>query len=531
MAASVGRHLSTRLKRAQEPLALGAVGATLIVAALLPFVFLVVNLVRAPAEVSAGLALLGSREPWFVFLRSVASALVVALASVLIGVPLGLLLGSTDVRGRKAALVLHAFPMFLPPFLLALGWFYLFGRSGLWGGSERTSDALFSLGGSVAVEALAFAPVVTSLVALALQGIDPSLVEAARVAARPGHVATRILLPLAWPAAALGALVVFALSLSELGVPMFLRVRSYTAAVFARLGAVQYAPGEALVLTLPMLLISVALLVLERRLIGPRSFSVLGLRSEEKTVLPLGKWRPLATIIAWAGALATLLPFVGLTWRARTGFAALRDWIGTGPQNSIVPAAIAATLLTGIAVVVGRAIALRRPGGTALDALTVLAFVTPAAVLGVGLIGVWNRPATQPIYGTLAIIVIGFVARYAVLPTRTFALAVARASPHLEESAAVEGAWFLRRLVRIIIPLHARAIVAAWLLAFVFCLRYLETTILFYPAGSAPLTVRIITLEANGPEPVVAALALVHASIVAAALVLGAVAFRPRKAS
>jgi iron(III) transport system permease protein len=477
------------------------------------------------------MAILASREPWIVFLRSVVSALVVALASVLVGVPLGLLLGCTDVRGRKAALILHAFPMFLPPFLLALGWFYLFGKSGLWGGSQHTSDALFSLGGSVAVEALAFAPVVTSLVALAMQNVDLSLVEAARVAARPWRVATRILLPLAWPAAALGALVVFALSLSELGVPMFLRVRAYSAAVFARLGAVQYAPGEALVLTLPMLILSAALLVLERRLIGPRSFSVLGLHTAKATILPLGRWRLLATTIAWVGVLATPLPLVGLAWRAGAGIAALQDWIGSGVQNSIVPAAIAATLLTGIAVVLGRAIALRRPAAAALDALTVLAFVTPAAVLGVGLIGVWNRPATQPIYGTLAIIVIGFIARYAVLPTRTFMIAVAHTSPHLEESAAVEGAWFLRRLLRIVVPLHARTIAAAWLLAFVFCLRDLETTILFYPAGSAPLTVRIITLEANGREPIVAALALVHVSVVAAALVFGALAVRPRKAA
>ena len=526
----MGRHLSATLKRAEEPLALGLVGAVLIVASLLPFVFLVVGLVRAPAELSAGMALLGSREPWFVFLRSVVSALAVALASVLVGVPLGLLLGCTDVRGRKAALILHAFPMFLPPFLLALGWFFLFGKSGLWG-SEHSSSALFSLGGSVAVEALVFTPIITSLVALALQRIDPSLVEAARVAARPGRVATRILLPLAWPAAALGALVVFALSLSELGVPMFLRVRAYTAAVFARLGAVQYAPGEALVLTLPMLIVSLALLAMERRLIGPRSFAVLGLRAGEATVLPLGKWRPLGTIVAWAVALATLVPLVGLAWRARTGIAALQDWIGSGLQNSIVPAAIAATLLIGIAVVLGRAIALGRAGATALDALMVLAFVTPAAVLGVGLIGVWNRPATQTIYGSLAIIVIGFVARYAVLPTRTFAIAVAQASPHLEESARVQGAWFLRRLLRIVVPLHARAIAAAWLLAFVSCLRDLETTILFYPAGSAPLTVRIITLEANGPEPVVAALALVHVLVVAAALVAGALALRLRRAA
>jgi ABC-type Fe3+ transport system permease subunit len=81
------------------------------------------------------------------------------------------------------------------------------------------------------------------------------------------------------------------------------------------------------------------------------------------------------------------------------------------------------------------------------------------------------------------------------------------------------------------VPLHARTIAAAWLLAFVFCLRDLETTILFYPAGSAPLTVRIITLEANGREPIVAALALVHVSVVAAALVFGALAVRPRKAA
>jgi len=524
----VGRHLSATLKRAEEPLALGLVGVMLIVAALLPFVFLVVGLVRAPAELSAGIALLGSREPWVVFLRAVASAFVVALASLLIGIPLGVLLAWTDVRGRKTALILHAFPMFLPPFLLALGWFFLFGKSGLWG-SEQSSGALFSVGGSVAVEALVFAPVVTSLVALALQGIDPSLVEAARVAARPGRVATRILLPLAWPAAALGGLVVFALSLSELGVPMFLRVRAYTAVVFARLSAVQYAPGEALVLTLPMLIVSLALLAIERRVIGPRSFAVLGLRLGEATVLPLGNWRSLGTIVAWAGALATLVPLVGLAWRARTGIAALQDWIGSGLQNSILPAAIAATLLTGIAVVLGRAVALRRPGAAALDALTVLAFVTPAAVLGVGLIGAWNRPATQSIYGTLAIIVIGFVARYAVLPTRTFAIAVAHASPHLEESARVQGAWFFRRLLRIVVPLHGRAITAAWLLAFVFCLRDLETTILFYPAGSAPLTVRIITLEANGPEPVVAALALVHVFVVASVLVAGALTLRPRK--
>jgi len=98
----------------------------------------------------------------------------------------------------------------------------------------------------------------------------------------------------------------------------------------------------------------------------------------------------------------------------------------------------------------------------------------------------------------------------------------------LEESAAVAGAPFLRRLSRIILPLNLRGVVGGWLLALVFCLRDLETAVLFYPAGREPLTVRLFTLEANGPPSVVAALAVVQVALTAAVLALGALALRPR---
>jgi iron(III) transport system permease protein len=79
-------------------------------------------------------------------------------------------------------------------------------------------------------------PIVTSLTALGALGVDASLEEAARVVARPARVVLHILLPAARPAIAFALIVVFALSLSELGVPMFLRVEVFPAAVFARLG-------------------------------------------------------------------------------------------------------------------------------------------------------------------------------------------------------------------------------------------------------------------------------------------------------
>jgi iron(III) transport system permease protein len=71
------------------------------------------------------------------------------------------------------------------------------------------------------------------------------------------------------------------------------------------------------------------------------------------------------------------------------------------------------------------------------------------------------------------------------------------------------------------VPLHREGIALAWLLAFVFCLRDLELPVLYYPPGGEPLTVRLFTLEANGPEPVVAALALVQVAITAVAVAGG----------
>ena len=149
------------------------------------------------------------------------------------------------------------------------------------------------------------------------------------------------------------------------------------------------------------------------------------------------------------------------------------------------------------------------------------AFVIPAAVLGVGLIAVWNHEATQAVYGSLAILVVGFVARYSVVGIRTAATLFTQSPEELEEAATAMGASFVRRFSRVVLPVHVRGLVAAWFLALVFCLRDLETTVLFYPPGGEPLTVRIFTLEANGPEEVVSALAVVHVMATAGVLALG----------
>jgi ABC-type Fe3+ transport system permease subunit len=136
-----------------------------------------------------------------------------------------------------------------------------------------------------------------------------------------------------------------------------------------------------------------------------------------------------------------------------------------------------------VALFIGHAAARGRRGGVGLDAVGVLAFVMPASVLGVGIIAAWNRPWLQAVYGSSAIVALAFVARYSAIGLRVAAVSFAQGSEHLEEAAAMTGAGFLWQLGRILLPVHARGIAAAWLIALVFCLRDLETAVLLYPAG------------------------------------------------
>jgi iron(III) transport system permease protein len=307
-------------------------------------------------------------------------------------------------------------------------------------------------------------------------------------------------------------------------VPMFLRVDVFPAAVFARLGGIAYAPGEAFVLVLPLVPIALGFLLIERRFVGIRAFAVTGLRGMARSPLPLGRWRLPATIACWSLAILSIAPVGALAARAALGrgFTQLPQWLGQAPWTSLLSAVIAATAIATLSLVLGHASARRLRGAASLDALGMLAFVLPASVLGVGLIAVWNRPATVALYGSVAILVIGHVARYSIVGLRAVASVVRQSPVHLEEAAAACGVGFARRLLRVVLPVNALGVVFAWLLALIFCLRDLETSVLFYPPGGETLTVRLFTLEANGPPAVVAALAATQVAMTAVALALGA---------
>jgi iron(III) transport system permease protein len=519
VAAAMGGPLTLSPRRHEQALAVGAAGVLICAASVAPLLHVFLSEAAALPDL---LAAVSNARIAVLLGRSIALAAAVTLLALGGGLVVAVLVARTDAFAAWPAALAHAFPATLPPFLLALGWFHVFGAGGILG-SAGGSRLFFSGAGMVLVLALALMPIASALAALGLRGVDPGLEEAARLVAGPWRALALVSIPSAAPALALAALVIFTLAFSELGVAMFLRVDVFPAAVFARLGGVAYAPGEALALVLPVLPLALGLLIAERRLVSGRSFAVFGPRSGRAERILLGRWRGLASAGLWLLAVLSVAPLVSLAWTALRGrgFSGVDGWLGGAAWTSLAAAGGAATIIVVLALVAGHAAARRTRGGAVLDAAAVLAFVVPAAVLGLGLIGVWNRPGLRSVYGGIALLIVGYVARYLVIGIRVIGALVAQTPIHLEEAAAVTGAGYARRLARILVPLHREGIALAWLLAFVFCLRDLELPVLYYPPGGEPLTVRLFTLEANGPEPVVAALALVQVAITAVAVAGG----------
>jgi iron(III) transport system permease protein len=152
--------------------------------------------------------------------------------------------------------------------------------------------------------------------------------------------------------------------------------------------------------------------------------------------------------------------------------------------------------------------------------LALFLFTLPGTVIGIGLISLWNTPMTNLIYRTPAIIILGYLAQYAVLPTRMTSGILERIPPSLEGAARLCGADWFTTLRHIVAPLAARGLIAVWVVSYVFCLRDLGISMVVYPPGSDTLPVRILTLMANGAPSLISALCVI---LVAATLLpLGA---------
>ncbi len=476
---------------------------------------------------------LTSTQPWVLIGRSVAVAGITTLIALLVGIPLGILLGRSALPLRRCLTFLFTIPLVIPPYILAVLWFYLLGHQGLAGRlfgprvAERTSGWLFGLPGCVLVLSTVMLPVVMLLVIVLLKTVNPRLEEAGRTDAGWPRVLRGITLPLIFPGVLLAAMLVFLLSFGEFGVPMFLRFDVFPVEAFTRFTAF-LDRGAAAAAAYPLVLVTFVLLIIEHVHLSNRTYALRPLPgAHTHPDIVLGKARGWVLFaVALLCFFLVLLPISILLWEALSG-GAMHEAVVRARDSlmrSLAYAAVGASLLTTAGFLLGYLIynrTLRIWKG--LDSLSVFLFALPSTVIGIGMVTVWNHPATGFIYGTPAILLLGYLAQYSAIASRISVSTLAQMPKGMEEAAQVAGAGWLRRFVRIVIPLSWKGIVGAWLISFIFCLRDTGISMMVYPPGHDTLPVRIFTLMANGSTGLISSLCLLMCVATMVPLVFGGI--------
>lgn len=443
-----------------------------------------------------------------------------AALATLLGAPLGLLLARAHLPAKRLLRIALIIPLIIPPYVLALAWILFTGSTGLLArviGRDLFSGWTYSFAGAVVVLSLAYYPLSMLVTEAAARRVDGHLEEAALLVTDKRWVLWRITMPLISSMVAAAALTMFVLGLSEFGVPSLLRVRVYTTEVFTAFAAL-YDFGAATALAVPLLVVTVIVAVTIKLIIGERFISV---RRTIHAALPLalGRWR----VFAFGGTILVLtasvvLPLMTLAYEAGNLKRVTSTLAGSGAAiiNSLSLAAIAATLIIALAAFLGywRGRAQTRWRGV-FDLVLLVIFAVPSTVVGVGLIGLWNRPGLfGEIYTSPTIIIIAYIARFVTVAALILAASVRQIPESFEEAAEVAGGSWLPTFAQIVLPNIRQAVVAAWLVSFILAVGELGTTILVAPPGESTLPVRLYTLIANTPSSEVAALALMEVGII-----------------
>ena len=485
--------------------------------------------------------LLHTRREWVLILHSLTLSTATPFLTTLVGVPLGILFGKTDLIFRRGFTLLFSLPLLIPPYITAVAWFLLLGRDGVvshlfgYGVGETASVWLFSGVGCVGVLFTSFLPISLLLTLVFLKTVDPRLEEAARLSAGWPRVLRKITLPLILPGILLAATLVFLLALGEFGVPSYLRYPVFPVECLTQFSAF-YNFGGATAAAMPLLILTGIVLVCERVFIREKTISLRPHPGKTvREVIKLGMLRGWMTgAVAVLCGLMVVLPFAVLIGSSLSGPAfmeALRK-AGDSIRRSVTYAAAGATALTILGFLLGYLVHDRSfRFWRVVDSTAFFLFAISGTVLGIGLIALWNRPITSVIYGSSIVILIGYVGRYTVIPLRMTVATLATVPPSMEEAAQVSGASWIRRFVFIVAPLAKRGLMGAWLVGYIFCLRDTGISMVVYPPGHETLPIRIFTLMANGSMKLIAALCVIMVLLAVLPLGIGGLLLKGRRES
>jgi iron(III) transport system permease protein len=479
----------------------------------------------------------------------VSSALATSMALAM-GISLAWVTSRTDTPGRRFFDNVLVIPYYLSPFIGAIAWTLLANpRIGFINnffvevlGFEDAPINIYSLGGMVFVMALYYSPIVFLFVAGGLRSMDPALEEASRIHGASALATTlRVTLPVMMPAIASSALLVFLNAAGQFGIPAVIGIPAHydviTTRIWVGLGYFPPKYTEAAAFAVILLAFSGVILLIQRCMLAKKSYAVVTGKGFRPAVLKLGRMRYatvavcilyfLASIVLPYGALifTSLQPYLSFAFEPSSWtLDQYAEVLFNNPLtvratvNSLFLGGAGATLTIFFSLIVSYVVQRTRIRTRyLLDYLAILPAGVPAVVFAVALL--WGYIFLPlPIYGTIWMLLIAYIAHYIPFGVRATTSGLAQIGAELEESARIHGGTWLGTMRKIVVPLLKPALTAGWILLFVEFIRSLSLSILLYTPESVVMPVVTYELYETGAYPALAAFSVLQTLLMFAAI-------------
>lgn len=482
-------------------------------------------------------------DTWQALMNSLIIAAGTTVGSTIVGTFFAWLVTRTDLPYKGFMKGMFLVPFMLPSFIGAMAWKMLLSpRAGFinkffmtYFGLSGPVFNIYSYAGIILVEIMYLFPFVFIQVCGALERMDPTLEESARISGAGLFTITRkITIPLVLPSILSGALLIMLYSMAHFGTVAVLGIENgifnIPTLIYQRIhqSAGSFASiRTGTVLATILVLTAAFILWLQGRILSRGHYQIIAGKSFRPMELKLRTLRvPLflfciayigftivlpTVVIFLVGGLKTYgLPF---TWENLSlenykfilfKYKVTRDAI----WNSVTLGLSAAVITMFAGVMISYVIVKMKVRGKGiLEFLGMLPFSVPGSVIALGVILAWSGKYGINLYNTVWIILVAYIARYMAFSLRANSAALEQVHNSLMEAARVCGASMWQTLKDIVLPLVRPGMLASFFLIFLPSLRELTVSIMLYAPTTRTIGVAIYTLNEDGETVVSAALA------------------------
>jgi len=453
-----------------------------------------------------------------------------AAIALVYGTALAWLAERSDAPFRKLAYVSAYVSFAIPGIIKVVGWIMLLGpKAGMLNalGVALTGQAffnIFSLPGMVLVESFLWIPIVFLLMSTPFRAMDPSLEEAATTAGSTSwQVFRRVTFPLAVPSVLAVLILTVIRSLEAFEIPALIGIPAgvevLTTKIYLQIkGGLIPKYGEASAYSIILIgLVAVGLIPYYRITSKTYKFTTISGKNFRPSRIALGKWRWLGAFLMLVLPLLQFLPIVAIAWSSFLPFAqvpsrkalellTLNNYVTAfndtsvlrSVTNSLTVSITSATVAMAITffaawLIVRASIKAR----FILDHMAMLPLVFPGIVMGIAILKMYLY-LPVPVYGTIWILVLAFIARYLPYGIRFSHSALLSLHKELEEGAMASGASWFQMVRHVVVPLIMPALLAGWIYIFLITFKELSIALLLYSPGSQVVAVTIWELWDNG---------------------------------